>query len=109
MNIKNHLIDFEAMPWQEPAKGVRSKTVVKGKQQLRLVEFSYGFAENDWCVKGHAGIVLVGAFANNYAGQVEHYTAGDIFLIPQGESDKHKVVMSEGQTVLLLLFEILEA
>jgi len=101
----SHLVDFDALPWNEPVKGVRSKTVVRGNQQLRLVEFSHGFAEADWCRKGHAGIVLEGEFSNDYAGQVEHYKAGDVFLIPQGENDKHKVIMAVGQRVLLLLFE----
>ena len=43
----SHLIDFDVIPWNEPTKGVRSKAIVKGNQQLRLVEFSYGFVEPD--------------------------------------------------------------
>ena len=105
----SHLIDFDALPWNEPACGVRFKSMVNGNQQVRLVEFSYGFVEPDWCLKGHAGYVLHGEFANDYAGTIERYKAGDIIFIPKGEKDKHKAILGEGETVTLLLFEILDA
>jgi len=105
----SHLIDFDAIPWNEPATGVRLKVVVKGSQQIRLVEFSYGFVETDWCMKGHVGYVLAGEFANDYSGTMERYKAGDVIFIPKGENDKHKAILNEGEMVLLLLFEVLDA
>jgi len=102
-----HLIDFEAMDWVESVKGLRYKKYTSGSQQVRLVEFSEGFIEADWCRKGHAGYVLEGSFANDYDGAPEYYKAGDSFFIPSGENDKHKVVMAAGETVKLLLFETL--
>ena len=105
----SHLIDFDALSWDEPVKGVRSKTIVKGNQQLRLVEFSFGFVESDWCIMGHAGNVLEGEFTIDYSGTLERYQAGDIFFIPKGENDKHKAILGEGEKVLLLLFEMLDA
>lgn len=104
----SHRIDFEPLPWKEPAEGVRFKAVVIGNQQVRLVEFSYGFIEPDWCLKGHAGYVLDGEFSINYSGTVERYKVGDIIFIPMGEKDKHKVILEKGQKVTLLLYEILE-
>ena len=104
----SHLVDFDAIPWNEPAKGVRSKAIVKGNQQLRLVEFSYGFVEPDWCLNGHAGYVIDGEFTNDYAGTLERYKTGDIIFIPKGENDKHKAILGEGEKVLLLLFEVLD-
>jgi quercetin dioxygenase-like cupin family protein len=81
---------------------------VNGSQQIRLVEFSYGFIEPDWCSKGHAGYVMDGEFANDYSGTIERYKAGDIIFIPKGERDKHKAVLGKGEKVTLLLFEVLE-
>jgi quercetin dioxygenase-like cupin family protein len=95
------------MPWNEPARGVRSKAVVNGGQQLRLVEFSDGFVEPDWCTKGHAGYVLDGEFSIDYSGTVERYKAGDVIFIPGGEKEKHKATLGEGEKVTLLLFEVL--
>ena len=103
----SHLIDFDALPWNEPANGVRFKSKVNGNQQVRLVEFSYGFVEPDWCLKGHAGYVINGEFANNFSGTIERYKAGDVIFIPKGEKDKHKAILGKGEKVTLLLFELL--
>lgn len=103
----NHLIDFNTIPWNEPAKGVRFKSIVNGNQQVRFVEFSYGFIETEWCVKAHTGYVVDGEYAIDYSGTIERYKAGDVIFIPKGEKDKHKAILEKGEKVTLLLFEIL--
>lgn len=100
-----HLIKFDKLPWIQPAVGVRYKKYANGSQQVRLAEFSEGFIEPDWCHKGHAGYVLEGSFTIDYSGKTEKYVSGDCFFIPSGETDKHKVIMANGEKALLLLFE----
>lgn len=104
----SYLIEFDKLPWNEPAIGLRSKTFISENQQIRLVEFSEGFVEPDWCKKGHAGYIIDGEFTNNYNGKFERYKKGDIIFIPKGESSKHKVILGKGEKVTLLLFEIIE-
>ncbi|MFA6308837.1 MAG: phosrestin [Clostridia bacterium] len=104
----SHQIDFESMPWKQSTEGARFKAVIFGNQQIRFVKFSYGFIDQDWCLKGHAGYVLDGEFAIDYAGTVERYKKGDIIFIPNGEKDKHKAILEKGQEVTLLLYEILD-
>lgn len=104
----NHLVNFEFIDWIKPANGVRYKKYTNGNQQMRLVEFSEGFVEPDWCCTGHAGYVVEGSFSNDYNGKLEYYKVGDCFFIPSGEQDKHKVIMAKGEKVLILLFEIKE-
>jgi quercetin dioxygenase-like cupin family protein len=103
-----YLVEFDRMQWNEPAKGLRTKVCTNGNQQIRLVEFSEGFIEHDWCRKGHAGYVLDGEFSNDYSGIFERYKKGDTIFIPKGEQAKHKVTMGKGEKVTLLLFEIME-
>ena len=103
----SYLIRFELLPWIEPALGIRYKIYKNGNQQIRLAEFSDGFIEPDWCHKSHAGYVLEGSFTNDYSGKPEHYKTGDFFFIPSGEEHKHKVIMANGEKVLVLLFEII--
>lgn len=105
--MRNHLLNFERMPWTEAGKGVRYKAYKYENQQVRLVEFSEGFIEEDWCTHGHVAYVLDGSFATDYSGVLEYYKSGDIVYIPQGETDKHKAVLGKGERVLLLLFEII--
>ena len=104
----SYIVEFEKMPWNESAKGVRTKVFTNGNQQIRIVEFSEGFIEQDWCKKGHAGYVLDGEFTNNYSGILERYKKGNVIFIPKGEQAKHKVIMGKGEKATLLLFEILE-
>jgi hypothetical protein len=103
--MDSHLVDFEKLDWNSPAKGVRYKAFVSGNQKLRLIEFSEGFIEPDWCRNGHAGYVLEGAFSIDFSGRIERFGEGEVFFTTKGEGDKHKVIMSEGEKVLLLLFE----
>jgi quercetin dioxygenase-like cupin family protein len=103
----DHLINFNNLEWITPAAGVRYKAYINNNQRIRLVEFSEGFIESDWCMNGHGGYVLDGSMSIDFNTHIEHYKKGDIFFIPKGESDKHKVIMKTGGWVQLLLFETL--
>lgn len=103
----NHLVDFASLPWIEPADGVRFKSIIKDNQRIRLTEFSYGLVEPDWCLKGHAGYVINGAFSIDYSGKKERYNPGDVIFISAGEKDKHKAILEKGEKVTILLFELI--
>ena len=104
--MKKCLIDFENIAWESPSDGVCYKSYVKGNQRIRLVEFSEGFEEADWCTKGHAGYVLEGSFSLDFKGRFEKFRKGDILFIPEGSDYGHKAVLGKGEKVLLLLFEV---
>ena len=104
-----YLIEFDKLPWNTPADGVRFKAFLNGNQQIRLIEFSEGFIEPDWCRKGHAGYVLDGEFAIDYDGKIERYKKEDVLFIPKGEQSRHKAILGKSEKVMLLLFEIIEA
>jgi len=102
----NCLVEFDKLPWNEVAVGFRYKIFLSGNQQIRLVEFSEGFIESDWCKKGHAGYVLDGTFTTEfYDGHTERYEKGDIVFIPPGEQSKHKAILGKGEKITLLEFE----
>jgi quercetin dioxygenase-like cupin family protein len=105
--INNHKINFDSIEWTIADTGVRYKAFIHGNQRLRLVEFSDGFFEQDWCVYGHAGIVLDGSFSIDFNGNVERYSSGDVIFIPSGEPDKHKAILEKNEKVTLLLFELI--
>jgi hypothetical protein len=98
-------VHFENIEWASLGAGARCKRYVAGDQIVRLVEFSEGFLEEDYCQNGHAGYVIGGSFCIEYGGVIERYTMGDTFLIKKGEQDKHKAILGTGEKVLLLLFE----
>ena len=104
----SYLVEFDKMDWNKSMKGLRVKSFINGNQQIRLVEFSEGFIESDWCVKSHSGYVLDGEFTIDYNGRLERYKKYDIIFIPKGEKDKHKAILGKNEKVLLLLFEIIE-
>jgi len=106
--MDKHLVDFEKIEWVNGGAGVRYKAFIKGIQQLRLVEFSEGFTEIDWCLKGHAGYVLDGEFTIDFNGKRERFKKGDIVFIPKGATNRHKAILGKSEKVTLLLFEILE-
>ena len=103
-----HLIEFERMEWVTPAAGVRYKAYICGNQRVRLLEFSEGVIEPDWCMNGHAGYVLEGECQIDFNGSMESFTVGDAFFIPEGTEDKHMITMSKGGWVQMILFELVK-
>ena len=77
-------IVFPSLPWQaggdplERKKGDPSAPVI-------LLEFAPGFADPNWCERGHSGYVFKGALRMEYeAGTDEDYGAGEGFHIEAG-------------------------
>jgi hypothetical protein len=50
--MSNYIAEFNTIPWETPARGIRAKSFVCGGKKLRLVEFTQGFIEPHWCIKG---------------------------------------------------------
>ena len=90
MNTEQCKIDFTSIPWETPAEGVRFKAYRQNGKQVRLVEFTDKFVENDWCTKGHIVFILEGRLEVNFNGNVVVFDKGDGLFIPAGEKDKHK-------------------
>ncbi len=101
-------VSFESWPWQSPSSCARFKAFQHVNRRLRLVEFSRGFAEPDWCTKGHVGYVLAGEMEIDFGGDRVRFAAGDGIFIPAGPENRHKAtVLSD--TVTLVLVEDAEA
>jgi quercetin dioxygenase-like cupin family protein len=99
------LVLFDDLAWESPSPGVRFKAFVRGSQRLRLLEFSEGFEEADWCTKGHAFQVLQGSFTLRTKDGELRVKEGDVGLLAAG--DAHRAVLGPGERARLLLFEVL--
>jgi len=106
--VSDYKIEFVKIPWTAGAPGIRFKELIIDNKKLRLVEFSDDLDEKDWCTKGHCGIALDGSadvvFAN---GKKITLCKDDIINIPQGNDNKHKTIISRGQKVIILFFEVM--
>jgi len=98
-------VDFESMPWESPAPGVRFKKCERNGHRLRLVEFTPEFVEADWCTKGHAGYVLEGAIAVDFHGEDVVFLTGDGLFIPPGNEHGHKARAITDAVTLVLVDE----
>lgn len=83
-------VDFESIPWETPASGVKFKAYEQNGRKLRLVEFTKEFVEPDWCTKGHIGYILEGQMEIDFDGEKVVFGLGDGIFIPAGEEHKHK-------------------
>jgi len=88
--MEQYRIDFESMPWERAAAGVKFKAYERNGRKLRLVEFTREFFEPDWCTKGHIGYILEGQMEIDFDGKVIVFSPGDGLFIPLGEKHKHK-------------------
>jgi len=97
---------WDAIAWETPAPGVRTKTVVRGGKKLRLVEFGRDFVEPEWCTRGHTGLVLEGEMDLNVDGNIVKLRAGDAVMLPGGAEHRHKHHAKIATTRLFLVEEI---
>ncbi len=102
--MEQYRIDFNAMPWQSPAAGVRFKAHERADRKLRLVEFTKDFVEADWCAKGHIGYILEGQLEIDFSGNPVTFNPSDGIFIPPGDEHKHKG-RAITETVRLILVE----
>ena len=102
--MEQYRIDFDAIPWQTPAAGVRFKAHEQAGRKLRLAEFAKDFIEPDWCTKGHIGYILEGQLEIDFNGNTVSLKPGDGIFIPPGEQHKHKG-RAITETVKLILVE----
>ncbi len=103
IKAEQYKIGFQSMEWQAPAAKVMFKAYEQDGKKLRLVEFSKGFIEPDWCRKGHIGYILEGQMELDFNGKVIKFGAGDGVFIPTGEKHKHKgTVLTDVVKVILV-------
>ncbi|MCA9264068.1 MAG: cupin domain-containing protein, partial [Planctomycetales bacterium] len=94
---------FADMAWTDIATGVREKRIESPRHTMRLVEFSPGFIERDWCQKSHFGYVLSGELAIQFRDNTVRYQQGDGICIDAGAESEHKAIVTE--VVILFLVE----
>ena len=104
--IEKYRIDFETVPWETPAAGVRFKAHERNGRKLRLAEFTKEFVESDWCTKGHIGYVLEGQMAIDFNGKIVMFGPGDGLFIPAGEKHKHKAKVTTDTLKIILVEDV---
>ncbi len=101
--MNRYRIDFGSMPWDESVSGIRMKVHREPEMQIRLVEFSSRFVEQDWCRRGHIGYVLNGRLEVSFSEGQEVLEAGDGVIIPAGDEHRHKAhALTETATLILI-------
>jgi quercetin dioxygenase-like cupin family protein len=101
--VVDHRVAFDSVPWDVLAPGARHKVFRDANTVLRLVEFSYGFVEPDWCVHGHVGYVLAGDLDIDFDGTRVRFAAGDGIFIPPGGGHRHRAVVVSDVVRLVLV------
>ena len=104
--MKTCAIIFDDLPWTSQEEGMRCKVYVDGAKQLRLVEISEAFVEENWCTAGHVGMVLVGELEVAFAEEVLRFPQGAALVIPPGEAHAHR---ARAVTSVVTLFLVEDA
>lgn len=99
--MPHEIIPFDTMPWQDKAPGLRVKSVLRGSERIRLVEFGLDFVEPGWCDTGHVGYVVSGRFQVAFEDGIRAFKAGDGLHIPPDTPHRHHAT-DEVATVFLV-------
>jgi len=100
--VKDPLLRFAEVPWNDIATGAREKAFRYDNQTVRLLELSAGF-EDDWCRREHIGYVVDGSFELHFADRTVTFHEGDGFVIAGGEATRHRTVVGEDPVTLFLI------
>ena len=103
--MREFLIDFKKLDWETAYSGQRQKTYSKGKNQLRLVELTDEYHEEEWCEKEHIGYVLEGRIIIDFNEESIVFKQGDGIFITGGKENRHKGKITKDEKVLMLFFE----
>jgi quercetin dioxygenase-like cupin family protein len=99
--MTKYKVDFESIPWENPATGIRFKSYQQGERKLRLIEFLKEFVEQNWCTKGHIGYVLEGKMAVDFDGKSIEFDPGDGIFISPGNKHKAKILTDLVKVILV--------
>lgn len=103
--MKEFLIEFKKLEWETAYRGQRQKTYSKGTDQLRLVELTDEYHEEEWCEKEHIGYVLEGRIIIDFDEESITFNQGDGIFITGGKKNRHKGKIAKDEQVLILFFE----
>jgi quercetin dioxygenase-like cupin family protein len=103
--MKEQLIKFDSIEWENPRRGLLEKNYSDGKTRLKLIRFDEHFVEEEWCHNGHIGYVISGEMSIDFNGTMKQYQKGDGLWIEAGETSKHRLIVARGKQVELILFE----
>lgn len=88
--------------WNDVANSVREKRVETLNSTIRIVEFSPGFVERDWCQKAHVGYVISGKLKIQFRNSELRYQEGDGISIDAGAEREHRAIVTEVVTLFLV-------
>ena len=83
-------VNFDDMKWESSQAGARFKVFRQNGKQIRFVEFTEDFIEEDWCIKSHISFVLEGELEIDFGGERVNYAGGQGVFILDGENNARK-------------------
>lgn len=78
-----HKVPLGELPWTQGGHPLERKKHDPA-HPVTLLEFAVGFADPNWCRRGHYGLVLEGEFGLEFADRTVRFAAGDAFLVEPG-------------------------
>lgn len=99
-------IPFSDIPWLQTSQGARVKAAQAAGKLIRMVEFTHGFKEPQWCLRGHMGYVVHGTLHLDVNGTEVVYRTGDAIALPAGEISRHRHMWAESPTLLFLVEDL---
>jgi quercetin dioxygenase-like cupin family protein len=83
---------FSLLDWAETSPGISQKGFESEGLRFRLVEYARGAKHEDWCARGHKGLVLEGEIEFETPEEKLNIKAGEAFEIPEGTPHRAKNV-----------------
>lgn len=99
-------INLSDAEWEQNQPGLRFKAVEQDAKRVRIIEISENFADQEWCLTGHTGLVLSGELDIEFDEEVHRFRPGDIIFISAGEQQKHRPLPPDDMVRLFLVEDV---
>jgi hypothetical protein len=60
-STREEKVQFAGVSWSDDVPGIRARAVVMEDRRWAIVEYASGARREEWCLDGHAGLVLSGS------------------------------------------------
>ncbi|MDD5542783.1 MAG: cupin domain-containing protein [Acidobacteriia bacterium] len=85
---------FFQLDWNETSPGITQKGFESDGSRFRLVQYAVDAKHEEWCARGHIGLVLDGEIEFETPEEKLRIKSGEAFEIPEGTPHRAKNVAS---------------
>jgi quercetin dioxygenase-like cupin family protein len=100
----NAVIELQSTPWADDVPGIKARETHEHGRRWAIVEYEPGARREEWCLDGHAGLVLEGQVEYEFSDDEPAMlvSEGDAFTLATGRGHRGRNTGDGAATLFLI-------